>query len=102
MRLKHHLSQSLQLQPLPSPWPRMVLCALSVTLPLMVGLYRQELRIAITGALFGFIMILNDHFGPLGQRIIHLITAFMFITTGFLLGMLLSDHQWLLLVALFA
>lgn len=102
MRLKEHLSHSLQLQPLPKPWPRMILCTLSVTLPLIVGLYRHELRIAITGALFGFIMILNDHFGPLGKRTIHLITAFIFIITGFLLGMLLNDHQWLLLIALFA
>lgn len=102
MRLKHHLSQSLQLQPTPSPWPRMILCALSVTLPLIVGLYRHELRIAITGSLFGFIMILNDHFGPLGKRVIHLITAFMFITGGLLIGMLLNDHQWLLMIALFA
>ena len=102
MRLKEHLSHSLQLQPLPKPWPRMILCALSVTLPLIVGFYRQELRVAITGALFGFIMILNDHFGPLGKRTIHLITAFIFIITGFLLGMLLNDHQWLLLIALFA
>lgn len=102
MRLKHHLSQSLQLQPTPTPWPRMILCALSVTLPLLVGLYRNELRIAITGALFGFIMILNDHFGPLGKRVIHLITAYLFISSGFLIGMLLNDHQWLLMLALFA
>jgi hypothetical protein len=101
MRLKHHLSQSLLLQPQPTPWPRMILCALSVTLPLLVGLYRDELRIAITGALFGFIMILNDHFGPLGKRIIHLITAYLFISSGFLIGMLLNDHQWLLMIALF-
>lgn len=101
MRFKHHLSQSLQLQPLPSPWPRMILSCLSVTLPLLVGLARGELRVAIFGSLFGFIMILNDHFGPLGQRIIHLITAFIFITSGFVIGMLLSDYPWLLMVALF-
>lgn len=102
MRIKHHLSKSLQLQSLPSPWPRMILSCLSVTLPLIVGLARGELRIAIFGSLFGFIMILNDHFGPLGRRIIHLITAFIFITMGVFIGMLLSDHQWLLMIALFA
>lgn len=101
MRLKHHFSESLRLQLTPSPWPRMILSGLSVTLPLIVGYFRGELQIAIFGALFGFIMILNDHFGPLLNRIIHLLTVFTFITTGFMIGMLLGTHQNLLLVALF-
>lgn len=101
MRIKHHLSQSLHLQSLPSPWPRMILSGLSVSLPLIVGFSRGELRVAIFGALFGFIMILNDHFGPLGKRIIHLITAYLFISCGFMVGLLLSQHQWLLILALF-
>lgn len=102
MHLKHHLSKSLQLQPTPSPWPRMILSALSVSLPLIVGFNRGELRIAIFGALFGFIMILNDHFGPLGKRVIHLITAYIFIITGYLIGMLLNEYYWLLMIALFS
>lgn len=101
MKLRHHFSESLKLQALPSPWPRMILSGLSVTLPLIVGFFRGELKVAIFGALFGFIMILNDHFGPLTKRVIHLLTVFVFITTGFMIGLLLGDHQWLLLIALF-
>jgi uncharacterized membrane protein YccC len=101
MQLKHHLAKSLQLQPLPSPWPRMILCSLSVTLPLVVGLIRQELQMASFGAFFGFMLILNDHFGPLGKRLIHLLTAYCFIISGFLTGILLSDHQWLIMITLF-
>jgi uncharacterized membrane protein YccC len=101
MRLKHHLSQSLQLQPMPSPWPRMILSGLAVGLPLLVGWKRHELQIAIFGSLFGFIMILNDHFGPLSRRILHLITAWLFIITGVVVGMLLSSNMYLLMVAVF-
>jgi hypothetical protein len=101
MQLREHLSKSLQLQPTPSPWPRMILSALSVALPLIVGLNRGELRIAIFGSLFGFLMILNDHFGTLGKRIIHLITTYLFIISGYLIGMLLNEHSWLLMIALF-
>lgn len=79
----------------------MILSCLSVTLPLLLGYARNELSVAIFGSLFGFIMILNDHFGPLGKRIIHLLTAYLFIISGFLIGILLSDHQLLLMIALF-
>lgn len=101
MQLKEHLSKSLQLQSRPSPWPQMILSALSVSLPLIVGFYRGELQISIFGGLLGIIMILNDHFGPLARRIIHLFTAYLFIVSGFFIGVLLSDHYWLLMIALF-
>lgn len=80
----------------------MILSGLSVSLPLLMGLHRDELRVAIFGSLFGFIMILNDHFGPLGKRVIHLLTAYLFITSSFMIGMLLGNHQWLLMIALFS
>ena len=101
MRLKHHLSKSLELQAAPTPVPRMILSGLSVLLPLLLGLVRGDLRVAIYGSLFGFNLILNDHFGPLGRRVLHLITTAIFIMTGFMVGILLSDSHWLLLVALF-
>jgi uncharacterized membrane protein YccC len=101
MRIKHHLSQSLQLQPTPSPWPRMILSGLAVGLPLLVGWQRDELQIAIFGSLFGFIMILNDHFGPLSRRVLHLITAWLFIITGVGIGMLLAPNSNLLMLAIF-
>lgn len=101
-KIHEHLAKTFHLQPGHSPWPRMILSALSVLLPLLVGYFREEEKISILGALFGFIMILNDHFGPLGQRIIHLITAYLFIMTGVFMGVLLMDSPWLLLSALFA
>lgn len=101
MPIKEHLKETLRLQKAPSPWPRMILCALSVTLPLIAGLALKEERASIYGALLGFILILNDHFGPLKQRIVHLLTAFMFLATAFLVGLLVSNTPWLLLPLLF-
>lgn len=101
MSLKSHISDSLRLQKAPTPLPRMILCALSVTLPLVSGVLFKEERSSIYGALLGFILILNDHFGPLKQRIVHLLTAFMFLAIAFMVGLLISDTPWLLLPLLF-
>lgn len=101
MSLKAHISDSLRLQKAPSPWPRMILCALSVTLPLVGGVLFKEERSSIYGALLGFILILNDHFGPLKQRIVHLLTAFMFLAIAFMVGLLVANTPWLLLPLLF-
>ena len=101
MRFKDHLSKSLTLEPAPSPWPRMILSALSVLFPLLVGFARNELPYAIFGSLFGFVLILNDHFGPLRIRILHLITAYIFILIGYASGLMMQDNLGILLVALF-
>lgn len=101
MSLKNHLTESLKLNPAPSPWPRMILCCLSVTLPLVAGLYLNQLAASIYGALLGFILILNDHFGPLKQRVFHLCTSFFFIALTFVTGLAISEHQWLLFPVLF-
>lgn len=101
MSLKAHISDSLRLQKAPSPWPRMILCALSVTLPLIGGVVFNEQRSSIYGALLGFVLILNDHFGPLKQRIVHLLTAFMFLATAFAVGLMVANTTWLLIPLLF-
>jgi hypothetical protein len=101
MRFKEHLSKSLTLEKAPSPWPRMILSGLSVLLPLMLGYARNELSYAIFGSLLGFVLILNDHFGPLNRRILHLITAYLFILTGYASGLMMRDNPWLLISAIF-
>jgi uncharacterized membrane protein len=101
MRLKEHLAHSLKLQPTPSPWPRMILSALSVGLPLLTGLALDDLQSAMYGSLFGFILILNDHFGPIERRILHLLTTYGFLLSGFLAGVMLADTPLLLMAGLF-
>ena len=101
MSLKHHISETLKLAPAPSPWPRMILCALSVTLPLIAGYLRQDQASAIYGALFAFTMILNDHFGPLKNRVLHLLSVFFFLACAFAFGLLISGSLPLVMISLF-
>lgn len=101
MSLKDYLSQSLKLNPAPSPWPRMILCALSVTLPLVVGYLRQDKSSAIYGALFAFTLILNDHFGPIKKRVLHLLTVFLFLASAFAFGLLIAGNLPLVMITLF-
>ena len=101
MPLREHINNTFKLTPSPSPWPRMILCSLSVGLPLILGLWLGDLRASMFGALFGFILILNDHFGPYKQRIIHLMTCYFSIVVSFLLGIALADYQTLFIIVLF-
>jgi len=79
----------------------MILCALSVTLPLVAGLIWNEQQSSIYGALLGFSLILNDHFGPLKKRILHLLSSFASLATAFLVGLLVADSVWPLFPLLF-
>lgn len=101
MKVRHHVVESLKFERAPSPWPRMVLAALSVGVPLIVGLLREDLHSSIYGSLFGFILILNDHFGSLRKRLTHLITAYVCILGGVLAGIIFHNDQTLILIALF-
>lgn len=101
MSIKTHVTDSLRLHKAPSPWPRMVLCAMSVTLPLILGILLEEQRSSIYGSLLGFILILNDHFGPLKTRVLHLLTAFCFLATAFIIGLVVAKTPWLLVPLLF-
>lgn len=78
----------------------MILSLLSVTLPLAIGLYRDEMKVSIYGSLFAFNLVLNDHFGPYKQRVVHLFTTFLFLTTAFYLGFLASGSTIVILVGL--
>ncbi len=101
MNLRTHVRDSLRLQKAPSPWPRMILCTLSVTLPLILGIFLKEQRSSIYGSLLGFILILNDHFGPLRNRILHLLTAFSCLAMAFVTGLFVAQFPWLLVPILF-
>jgi uncharacterized membrane protein YccC len=101
MKIAEHITNSLKLEKTPSPWPRMILCTLSVSLPLVAGYVFKEQQSSIYGALLGFILILNDHFGPLQKRILHLLASFCCLSLAFLTGMLVSQIPWMLIPILF-
>jgi uncharacterized membrane protein YccC len=101
MPIKEHLTNSLKIQTGPSPWPRMFLSSFSITIPLIIGLSKNQLAVSMFGSLFSLVLILNDHFGPLKKRIIHIFTTFLFLCASLVLGNFLNGQQTLLLFCLF-
>jgi hypothetical protein len=101
MPYKEHLENTFKLNPAPTPIPRMVLCSLCTTLPLILGYILHQLPLAIFGGLFGLVLILNDHFGPLKQRIYHLIVTFIFLSLAFYVGAVVSSNNTLVALTLF-
>ena len=101
MPFKEHLEKTLKIESTPTPIPRMVLCSLCTTLPLILGFALNQLPISIFGALFGFVLILNDHFGPLKQRLSHLLVTYILLSLAFYIGALLSGKILFTALSLF-
>ncbi|UXR66040.1 FUSC family protein [Bdellovibrio bacteriovorus] len=102
MSLRHHIDELLKINPVPSPWPRMFVCALSTTIPLIIGLLTHQMGAAIFGSLMGFLLVLNDHMGTLGHRLWTITLTCMMMLGGLTLGMLTHGERWLLMPLLFA
>lgn len=100
--MQDHLDNTLKLTPVPTPVPRMVLCSLCTTLPLILGYFLNQLPLAIFGGLFGFVLILNDHFGPLKHRLQHLSVTFVLLSLAFYLGAMIAHNIPMTAIALFA
>jgi hypothetical protein len=81
-------------QPESAPWPRMILCALASTLPLLVGLANGNIAISIYGSLAGYLLALNDHLGTVRHRLWVVSLTFVFLSSGFAIGFLLKDHAF--------
>lgn len=101
MPFKDHLDNTLKLATAPTPIPRMVLCSLCTTLPLILGYFSHQLPLSIFGGLFGFVLILNDHFGPYKKRIAHLSVTFVLLSLAFYVGAMISQNIPLTALSLF-
>lgn len=95
MKLRHHLQEALKIAPAPSPWPRMIICAGATALPLIIGLYLNQLPISIFGALIGFLLVLNDHFGTLGHRLWVITLTFIIMASGLSIGVFVAGEKTL-------
>ncbi len=102
MPLKNHIQDTFKLSDSPTPPFKMWLSALSVTLPLIVGYLRDETYFSMFGALMCLVYYLNDNFGPLKKRIIHLWVVFICLMICFFLGSYLTNHPLLISIVLFA
>lgn len=102
MNLRHHLQEALKISPVPSPWPRMFICAFATGFPLVVGVLLHQLPLSIFGALVGFLLVLNDHLGTLGHRLWVMTLTFMFLLGGLFIGVMTHNHRPLLIPILLA
>ncbi|MEK2646270.1 FUSC family protein [Bdellovibrio sp. BCCA] len=102
MGLRHHLQEALKINPVPSPWPRMVVCAFATAFPLVIGVLLGQLPLSIFGALVGFLLVLNDHLGTLGHRLWVITLTFLFLLGGLLIGVLTGDQRSLMIPILLA
>lgn len=102
MDLQSHIQNTLKLAPAASPWPKMLLCGIATTLPLLVGYFQNQLGVAIFGALTSYLLVLNDHLGPLWRRLLNFTLTFITLCLGMQAGILLEGHPRLFAAALLA
>jgi hypothetical protein len=91
-RLAKHVSEIIKTDSRATPWTQMTLCGFATCLPLAVGFFRFELVLSVYGALIGYFLALNDHPGPLKNRIAVTTLTFLIIVGGFGLGFVLHDE----------
>lgn len=76
----------------PVPWARMSLCCFATSLPLVVGGARGQVMLSVFGALTGYLLVLNNHFGNIKSRVGILTLTFILLIVGFGLGALLHGQ----------
>jgi hypothetical protein len=92
MGLRSHINNTLKLNPIASPWPKMILCGVTTAIPLLVGYYNNQIAISIFGALTSVLLVLNDHLGPLWRRLLNFSLTFVALCFGLGLGIQLEGH----------
>jgi hypothetical protein len=91
--VRNYLQKSLKLETAQARWSQMALCGLATSFPLFLGLYLGYPTSGIYGALIGYFLTLNDHFGPIKHRIVVLTLTFLMILGGASLGLILEGHH---------
>lgn len=99
--LKNHFDESLKINPGPTPLFKMWLAAIVITLPLCIGLLRQEALFSMFGSLMGLVYYLNDHFGSVKKRIQHLTATFVCLMISLIIGCTLTNQFLLIAIILF-
>lgn len=101
MPIKQHIEKSLEITHAITPVHKMLLCALAVTLPLILGVVLNEIQPAMFGALIGLVLYLNDHFGKLSARIKHICATTFFLMLTLWIGTSVQGHLIVISVILF-
>ncbi len=91
--LKQHFRGIMKYAPGPPPWPKMMLCGVATTVPLVIGLLNGQLILSIYGALAGYLLGLSDDQGPLLYRLWTITVTFLLLIAGFSVGHVLAANS---------
>lgn len=91
--IQYKINNSLKVTKSAPPIWRMLHITLAAIIPLSVGILNDQFGYSVFGALFALAITLNDHLGPIKQRIIHLITCSFFLNLGLLVGALFIPYK---------
>lgn len=86
MPIKNHLEEALKISQNQSAFHKNLLSCIAMSFPLLIGYLRGEAFIAMFGGLMGLVYFLNDHYAPLKERIIHLVTCHVFFMLALVIG----------------
>lgn len=94
MPFKDHLDNTLKLNPEPTPLFKMILSALAITIPLIIGYLNHQIFVAMFGALMSLVFYLNDHFGEIKKRLAHLFAIFILLIISFYAGSTVAGNNY--------
>ena len=86
MPFKEHVENTLRINPEPTPHFKMLLSALAITTPLIIGHFNHELFVSMFGSLMGLVFYLNDHFDHFLVRTRHLVVTFILLMISLSVG----------------
>ncbi len=96
MPLKQHLEEALKISQNQTAFHKNLLSCVAMTLPLIIGYFRDEAFISMFGGLMGLVYFLNDHYAPLKKRIFHLITCHVFFMIALIIGAQSVQLTWII------
>ncbi len=86
MPFKEHVENTLRINPEPTPLFKMILSAMAITTPLVIGHFNHELFVSMFGSLMGLVFYLNDHFDSFFIRARHLLVTFILLMISLAVG----------------
>lgn len=101
MPFKDHVENTLRLNPEPTPLFKMILSALAITSPLIIGHFNHELFVSMFGSLMGLVFYLNDHFDNFFIRARHLVVTFVLLMLSLAVGAASVGHIPTIAIILF-
>lgn len=101
MPFKDHIENTLRISPEPTPLFKMILSAIAITTPLIIGYFSNHLFVSMFGSLMGLVFYLNDPFGPLVKRTKHLLVTFLLLMLALAVGAVSVGNDLLIVPILF-